>query len=80
MQKAVKTHHEPPSETGFDLFDLVRVGVLMTDSLGFDVVPQATPYSVDDIRKLLPHAAQYRFDPDAAVMLARITGRLDAFD
>jgi hypothetical protein len=29
---------------------------------------------------LLPHAAQYRFDPDATVMLARITGRLDAFD
>ena len=80
MQRAVKTHHEPPNETEFDLIDLVRVGVLLTDSLGFDVILQTTPYSMTDIRKFLPHAAQYRFDPDPAVMLGRITDRLDAFD
>ncbi|PWU09808.1 MAG: hypothetical protein C5B51_05590 [Terriglobia bacterium] len=80
VQRAVKTHHDPPSQNGFDLTDLVRVSVLLTDVLGFSVVSAPNTYTVADVRKLLPHAAQYRFDPDPAVMLSRITDRLDAFD
>jgi len=80
VQQAVKTHHDPPSQTSFERIDLVRVGVLLTDAFGFDVVASANGYTITDIRKLLPLAAQYRFDPDPVVMLARITGRLDAFD
>jgi hypothetical protein len=77
----VITHHQPPGQNGaFDLNDLVRVGVLLADSLGFDVVAPANNYAVADVRSLLPQTAQYRFDPDPSVMLARITDRLDAFD
>jgi len=81
IQQTVITHHQPPSQNGgFDLNDLVRVGVLLADSLGFDVVAPANNYALADVRSFLPHTAQYRFDPDPSVMLARITERLDAFD
>jgi HD-like signal output (HDOD) protein len=81
IRQTVIAHHQPPSQNGsFDLNDVVRVGVLLAESLGFDVVPPANNYDLADIRALLPHSAQYRFDPDPSVMLARITDRLDAFD
>jgi len=80
IRQTVISHHQPPSQNGFDLADLVRVGVLLTDSLGFDVVTQSNHYAIADVRSFLPHTAQYRFDPDPSVMLERITERLDAFD
>ncbi|HEV3333031.1 MAG TPA: HDOD domain-containing protein [Bryobacteraceae bacterium] len=81
IQQTVITHHQPPSENGaFDLNDLVRIGVLLAESLGFDVVTPAKNYVVADVRSFLPQTAQYRFDPDPSVMLARVTERLDAFD
>jgi HD-like signal output (HDOD) protein len=73
-------HHALPSSEGFDFLDLVRVAVLMTDSLGFDVAPPTNSYTLPEIRAFLPHAAQYRFDPDPATMRARIADKLDAFD
>ena len=80
LQLAASGHHAPPDTAVFDLVDVVRLGVLLTDALGFDVVTPAHPYTMCDIRALLPHTAQYRFDPDPVQMTARITGRLDAFD
>ena len=80
LRLAAGGHHAPPDTAVFDLVDVVRTGVLLTDALGFDVVTPAHPYTVCDIRALLPHTAQYRFDPDSVQMTARITGRLDAFD
>jgi hypothetical protein len=80
LRLAASGHHAPPDTAVFDLVDVVRLGVLLTDALGFDVVTPAHPYTVCDIRALLPHTAQYRFDPDPVQMTARITGRLDAFD
>jgi HD-like signal output (HDOD) protein len=73
-------HHGLPTPGAFDLVDLVRVAVLMTDSLGFDVAPPTHSYTLPEIRAFLPHAAQYRFDPDPATMQARIADKLDAFD
>jgi HD-like signal output (HDOD) protein len=81
ISQVAATHHQAPNQNGiFDLNDLVRVGVLLTESLGFDVVPPAKQYSFADVRSFLPHSAQYRFDPDPSVMMARVTERLDAFD
>jgi len=81
IRQTVITHHQQPSQNGsFDLNDLVRVAVLLADALGFDVVSPAQQYALADVRSFLPHTAQYRFDPDPTVMLARITERLDAFD
>jgi HD-like signal output (HDOD) protein len=73
-------HHEPPSNNGFELADLVRVGVLLAESLGFDVIANPQLPTMDCIRSKLPHAAQYRFDPDREVLVAKITEKLDAFD
>jgi HD-like signal output (HDOD) protein len=73
-------HHGLPVAGTFDLLDLVRVAVLMTDSLGFDVAPPTHSYTLQEIRGFLPHTAQYRFDPDPATMRARIADKLDAFD
>jgi HD-like signal output (HDOD) protein len=81
IRQTVITHHQPPSQNDtFDLNDLVRVGVLLAGSLGFDVVVPAGSYAIADVRSFLPRSAQYRFDPDPSVMLARVTERLDAFD
>ncbi len=73
-------HHQPPRGKGFDLLDLVRVGVLLTEMFGFDVTPPPHAYTMVEIRSLLPEAAQYRFDPDPDAMRARIIERLDTFD
>jgi HD-like signal output (HDOD) protein len=73
-------HHSLPVPGTFDLVDLVRVAVLMTDSLGFDVAPPTHSCTLPEIRAFLPHAAQYRFDPDPATMRVRIADKLDAFD
>ncbi|HUI79889.1 MAG TPA: HDOD domain-containing protein [Bryobacteraceae bacterium] len=81
IRQVVINHHDPPGQNGnFDLNDLVRVGVLLAESLGFDVVPPSKGYALADVRSFLPHTAQYRFDPDPSVMMARVTERLDAFD
>ncbi len=80
VQAAAAGHHDAPSSGAFGLQDLVRVAVLTTDGLGFDVAPPAHAHTLAEIRGLLPRAAQYRFDPDPQAMRARITDKLDAFD
>ena len=80
LRHVVVTHHAPPCQGVFETADLVRVAVLMTDGLGFAFVPPAQEHSLADLRGLLPHEAQYRFDPDPEALAARITTRLDSFD
>jgi putative nucleotidyltransferase with HDIG domain len=79
VRAAAARHHEPPAAE-LDLPGLVRVAVLVTESLGFDVAPPARAYTLAEIRAFLPRAAQYRFDPEPDAMRARIAGKLDAFD
>jgi hypothetical protein len=52
----------------------------MTDRLGFALVPPAQEHSLAEFPSLLPHQAQYRFDPDRQALAARMTTRLDSFD
>ncbi|HUP04583.1 MAG TPA: HDOD domain-containing protein [Bryobacteraceae bacterium] len=80
VRSAAEGHHAPPSSGDFELVDVVRVAVLVADSLGFDVAPPSDAHSLPEIRAMLPHAAQYRFDPDPAALRARIADKLDAFD
>ena len=80
LEIVIAGHHQPPGAAPFELADLVRVAVLLTDSLGFDVLPPARSYSLGEIRSMLPEAAQYRFDPDPEALTARLTDRLNTFD
>ena len=80
LEAVIAGHHQPPGGAAFDLADLVRVAVLLTDALAFDVLPPAHSYTLAEIRSMLPPAAQYRFDPDQEALTARITERLDTFD
>jgi hypothetical protein len=73
----VVTHHEAPRQGAFETADQVRVAVLLTDSLGFAFVPPAQEHSLSEFQSLLPHQAQYCFDPDPQALAARITsGRI----
>lgn len=80
LEVVIAGHHQRPAKPAVELADLVRVGVLLTDSLGFDVTPPMPVYTMPEIRALLPSAAQYRFDPEPEALTARITTQLDAFD
>lgn len=80
LRRIIITHHQPPQEGKFELPDLVRLAVMMTDSLGFGFVPAVQTRTLADLRGLLPHEAQYRFDPEPEALTARITAKLDSFD
>jgi HD-like signal output (HDOD) protein len=80
LRRVVVSHHAPTRQGVFETADLVRLAVLMTDTLGFAFVPPAQEHSLADLRGLLPREAQYRFDPDPEALMARITTRLDSFD
>lgn len=80
IQEVAAHHHDPPHPGQSEVADLVRLSVLLADSLGFDVVSPRRTYAMDEIRALLPHPAQYRFNADPDELKARITERLDAYD
>ena len=80
VQHAARTHHGTPDAPVFHLEKLVQLGTLLAGTLGFDVNAPEREYSLQEIRAMLPHAAQYRFDPDPVTFQARIAGKLDAFD
>jgi putative nucleotidyltransferase with HDIG domain len=80
IRSAAANHHGEPKAPIADQDGIVQVGVLLTDFLGFDVLPPEHPYTLAQIRALLPHAAQYRFDPDPSGFTARVTEKLNTFD
>jgi len=80
LEVVIAAHHQPPGAETFELADLVRVAVMLTDALGFDVTPPAHLCTLAEIRAMLPSAAQYRFNPDPEALLARVTDRLNTFD
>lgn len=80
VRAAAAEHHNPLGTGEFNLQDLVRVAVLLTDNLGFDVTPPSQVQTMQHIRTLLPRVAQFRFDPQPEAMKARINDKLDAYD
>jgi putative nucleotidyltransferase with HDIG domain len=79
LQEVTAGHHKPV-EPEFGLVDLVRVAILLADKLGFEPAQAADGTTAGEVLSLLPQSAQYRIEPDPAVMKARITYRLDSFD
>jgi HD-like signal output (HDOD) protein len=80
IRHVIATHHDPLSTGDFQRADVVRVAILLADSLGFDVIPPARVFTLLEIRAMLPRAAQFRFDPDPERFKTGITEQLDAFD
>jgi HD-like signal output (HDOD) protein len=80
IRQVIATHHDPPSAAGFQAADVVRVAILLADSLGFDVISPAHTFTLAEIRTMLPRPAQFRFDPAPDLFKNRITEQLDAFD
>jgi HD-like signal output (HDOD) protein len=80
VRVAAAEHHNPLSSGEFTLQDLVRVAVLLTNTLGFDVTVARRALNMQQIRASLPQVAQYRFDPEPDLMKQRINEKLDAFD
>ena len=80
LQLVAGGHHQPLSPTNWSLENLVRVGVLLTDSLGFDVAAPEHACTLGEIRSMLPTSAGFRFDPSPEAFKAKITTKLDAFD
>lgn len=80
VQLAASEHHQPHGAGESSPQNLVRIGVLLAEAMGFDVTPPAHALMLPEIRAMLPLAAQYRFDPDPVSMKARIIDQLDAFD
>jgi HD-like signal output (HDOD) protein len=80
LESVIAGHHLPPRRDPFELADLVRVAVVLTDMLGFDVTPPTEARTLPEVRSMLPAAAQYRFDPDPEAFTAKITDQLNAFD
>jgi hypothetical protein len=76
----IANHHDPLSAGDFQRADVVRVAILLADSLGFDVMQPARVFTLSEIRTMLPRAAQFRFDPDPELFKTVITEQLDAFD
>lgn len=73
-------HHDPISMTQFDILNLVRTAVLLTNWLGFDVTPMLPERTVTEIETLLPEPARAWLQPDMEPKKAEITGKLDSFD
>jgi HD-like signal output (HDOD) protein len=80
LRRIIITHHHPLNDNKFELVDLVRVAVMMADCLGFAFVQPTEPRTLADLRGMLPHEAQFRFDPEPEALTARIIGKLDSFD
>ena len=80
IRHVISTHHDPLSTGDFQPADVVRVAILLADSLGFDVIAPYRTFTLAEIRTMLPRSAQFRFDPEPGVFKTRITEQLDAFD
>jgi HD-like signal output (HDOD) protein len=54
-------HHQAPTGEDFTLLELVKVGVLMADTLAYDVAPPQRVMTLPEAAALLPAAARVRF-------------------
>jgi HD-like signal output (HDOD) protein len=73
-------HHQPPSGGEFNLLELVKVGVLMADALGYEVVPLQQPITVAETAAFLPGAGRVRFSKHIEELPQRIATRIGAFE
>ncbi|MGA2213388.1 MAG: HDOD domain-containing protein [Bryobacteraceae bacterium] len=73
-------HHQEPSGGEFTLLELVKVGVLIADALGYEVVAPQQPRTVMELAELLPGAGRVRFASQIDMLPERIAGRIGSFE
>jgi HD-like signal output (HDOD) protein len=73
-------HHQAPSGGKFNLLELVKVGVLMADALGYEVVSLQQPITVTEAAAFLPEAGRVRFDKEIETLPQRIAARIGSFE
>jgi HD-like signal output (HDOD) protein len=57
IEEVAFRHHLPP-ENGFALLELVKIGVLLADSLGWEIVPSGESLAPPEVLALLPPAVR----------------------
>jgi hypothetical protein len=62
------------------LLEQVKVGVLMADALGYDVVPPQQVMTLAELAGFLPAAARVRFNTQIEVLPERIAERIRSFE
>jgi len=70
-------HHDPPDGGPFDLLTVVHLACQMADTLGYSVVTPLKPQPFDELRRMLPPAAQHGFPADPAVVIDIVSGAID---
>ena len=73
-------HHQEPSGGDFTLLEQVKVGVLMADALGYEVVPPQHVMTLAELAELLPAAARVRFNTQIDMLPGRIAERIRSFE
>jgi HD-like signal output (HDOD) protein len=72
-------HHQPPSGGEFNLLELVKVGVLMADASGYEVVSPQEPITLAEAAAFLPAAGRVRFNKEIEALPQRIDARIGSF-
>jgi HD-like signal output (HDOD) protein len=73
-------HHQEPSGGDFTLLELVKVGVLMADALGYEVVPPRQVMTLAELAEFLPAAARVPFVKQIDALPQRIGERIRSFE
>jgi hypothetical protein len=58
---------------------LVRIAGMLTDALGFSVLPTISQPTFGEVMQELPEAAAFRFTPDPEELKAEIAGRIHSW-
>jgi HD-like signal output (HDOD) protein len=80
VAEVASRHHEAVSKGEVDIVNLVRIGVLLTDWLGFDVAPLVRARTPEEMLSMLPECARAWVEPDMEPKKREISGKLDSFD
>jgi HD-like signal output (HDOD) protein len=73
-------HHEAPSGGEFNLVELVKVGVLMADASGYEVVSLQHPITLAEAAAFLPETGRVRFNKHVEGLPERIATRIGSFE
>ncbi len=71
-------HHEETLPDSFGLLSVVTLACRLADTLGFEVVPSARPWTLEEVRAALPERGQRRFDAQPEALRARLSSVLDS--
>ncbi|HTB18706.1 MAG TPA: HDOD domain-containing protein [Bryobacteraceae bacterium] len=75
----ITNHHEQLDHDSFRMLHLVQCADRLADALGFGVLPDAQPSSIDDALEHVPEAARARLGADYEQWKADVTARLQAW-